>query len=175
MRAPRRTPKSPSWRSRCRFGSRVSGAVAVCGAAGHFASMLSVTAVSKSFPGVKSLQDVDFSVDAGEIHALVGENGAGKSTLIKIISGAYVPDQGTIELDGRKVAWSDPREAQSAGIHVIYQELALFPELTVAENVFINDQPINRLGIIDYGRMKQRADDALRLSLIHISEPTRPY
>jgi ABC-type sugar transport system ATPase subunit len=124
--------------------------------------MLSVTAISKSFPGVKSLQDVDFSVDAGEIHALVGENGAGKSTLIKIISGAYVPDQGTIELDGRKVAWPDPREAQSAGIHVIYQELVLFPELTVAENVFINDQPINRLGIIDYGRMKQRADDALR-------------
>ena len=121
--------------------------------------MLSVTGISKSFPGVKSLQDVDFSVDAGEIHALVGENGAGKSTLIKIISGAYVPDQGTIELDGRKVAWTDPREAQSAGIHVIYQELALFPELTVAENVFINDQPINRLGIIDYGRMKQRADD----------------
>ena len=124
--------------------------------------MLSVTGISKSFPGVKSLQDVDFSVDAGEIHALVGENGAGKSTLIKIISGAYVPDQGTIELDGRKVAWTDPREAQSAGIHVIYQELALFPELTVAENVFINDQPINRLGIIDYGRMKQGADDALR-------------
>ena len=119
--------------------------------------MLSVTGISKSFPGVKSLQDVDFSVDAGEIHALVGDNGAGKSTLIKIISGAYVPDQGTIELDGRKVAWTDPREAQSAGIHVIYQELALFPELTVAENVFINDQPINRLGIIDYGRMKQRA------------------
>ena len=63
--------------------------------------MLSVTGISKSFPGVKSLQDVDFSASAGEIHALVGENGAGKSTLIKIISGAYVPDEGEIELDGR--------------------------------------------------------------------------
>jgi ribose transport system ATP-binding protein len=124
--------------------------------------MLSVTAISKSFPGVKSLQDVDFSAGAGEIHALVGENGAGKSTLIKIISGAYVPDQGEIELDGRKVAWTSPREAQSAGIHVIYQELVLFPELTVAENVFINEQPLTRLGIIDYGLMESRADDALR-------------
>jgi ribose transport system ATP-binding protein len=125
-------------------------------------SMLSVTAISKSFPGVKSLQDVDFSVGAGEIHALVGENGAGKSTLIKIISGAYVPDQGEIELDGDKVAWTGPREAQGAGIHVIYQELVLFPELTVAENVFINDQPLTRFGIIDYRLMERRADDVLR-------------
>ena len=130
--------------------------------AGHSHSMLSVTAISKSFPGVRSLQEVDFSVAAGEIHALVGENGAGKSTLIKIISGAYVQDQGTIELDGRKVAWSSPRDAQVAGIHVIYQELVLFPELTVAENVFISDQPVNRFGIIDHRRMEQRADDALR-------------
>jgi ABC-type sugar transport system ATPase subunit len=111
---------------------------------------------------VKSLQDVDFSVGAGEIHALVGENGAGKSTLIKIISGAYVPDQGEIELDGDKVAWTGPREAQGAGIHVIYQELVLFPELTVAENVFINDQPLTRFGIIDYRLMERRADDVLR-------------
>jgi ribose transport system ATP-binding protein len=125
-------------------------------------SMLSVTAISKSFPGVKSLQDVDFSVGAGEIHALVGENGAGKSTLIKIISGAYVPDQGEIELDGDKVAWTGPREAQGAGIHVIYQELVLFPELTVAENVFINNQPLTRFGIIDYRLMERRADDVLR-------------
>jgi ABC-type sugar transport system ATPase subunit len=125
-------------------------------------SMLSVTAISKSFPGVKSLQDVDFSVGAGEIHALVGENGAGKSTLIKIISGAYVPDQGEIELNGDKVAWTGPREAQGAGIHVIYQELVLFPELTVAENVFINDQPLTRFGIIDYRLMERRADDVLR-------------
>ena len=124
--------------------------------------MLSVTAISKSFPGVKSLQDVDFSVGAGEIHALVGENGAGKSTLIKIISGAYVPDQGEIELDGDKVAWTGPREAQGAGIHVIYQELVLFPDLTVAENVFINDQPLTRFGIIDYRLMDRRADDVLR-------------
>jgi len=124
--------------------------------------MLRVRGISKSFPGVKSLQDIDFSANAGEIHALVGENGAGKSTLIKIISGAYAPDEGEIELDGRKVVWAGPREAQNAGIHVIYQELVLFPELTVAENVFINDQPLNRLGIIDYRLMESRADDVLR-------------
>ena len=124
--------------------------------------MLRVTGISKSFPGVQSLKDVDFAVTAGEIHALLGENGAGKSTLIKIVSGAYVPDKGEIALDGHKVEWSGPGEAQSAGIHVIYQELVLFPELTVAENVFINDQPLTRLGIIDYRLMERRADDALR-------------
>jgi ABC-type sugar transport system ATPase subunit len=124
--------------------------------------MLRVTGISKSFPGVRSLQDVDFSANAGEIHGLVGENGAGKSTLIKIISGAYAPDDGEIELDGRKVAWAGPREAQNSGIHVIYQELVLFPELTVAENVFINNQPLTRLGTIDYAQMERRADDVLR-------------
>jgi ABC-type sugar transport system ATPase subunit len=124
--------------------------------------MLTLTGISKSFPGVKSLQNVDFSVDAGEIHALVGENGAGKSTLIKIISGAYKPDQGEIDFDGRKVSWSGPRQAQDAGIHVIYQELVLFPELSVAENVFVNDQPLSRFGTVDYQAMERRADDALQ-------------
>jgi ribose transport system ATP-binding protein len=124
--------------------------------------MLSLTGISKSFPGVKSLQNVDFSARAGEIHALVGENGAGKSTLIKVISGAYAPDSGEIELDGQKVVWAGPRDAQAAGIHVIYQELVLFPELTVAENVFINDQPLARFGILDYRLMERRADEALR-------------
>ena len=125
----------------------------MCDAAGHFAQHAERDRNFEKLSGREIAAGRRFLGDAGEIHALVGENGAGQSTLIKIISGAYVPDQGTIELDGRKVAWTDPREAQSAGIHVIYQELALFPELTVAENVFINDQPINRLGIIDYGRM----------------------
>ena len=127
-----------------------------------FAGMLSVTGISKSFPGVSRCRSVDFSVEAGEIHALVGENGAGKSTLIKIISGAYVQTKA-------KSNWTDARlrgpargRRRGAGIHVIYQELVLFPELTVAENVFISDQPVNRFGIIDYRRMEQRADDALR-------------
>jgi ABC-type sugar transport system ATPase subunit len=130
--------------------------------AGERHSMLNAIGISKSFPGVESLKNVDFTVSASEIHALVGENGAGKSTLIKIISGAYVQDNGEIALDGRKVKWSGPGDAKTAGIHVIYQELVLFPELTVAENVFINDQPLTRLGIIDYRVMERRADDALR-------------
>jgi ABC-type sugar transport system ATPase subunit len=124
--------------------------------------MLSLTGISKSFPGVKSLQKVDFSVDAGEIHALVGENGAGKSTLIKIISGAYKADEGEIGFNGRRVTWTGPRHAQESGIHVIYQELVLIPELSVAENVFINAEPLSRFGTIDYRAMERRADEALQ-------------
>jgi ribose transport system ATP-binding protein len=114
-------------------------------------------AISKSFPGVRSLDRVDFSVSAGEVRALLGENGAGKSTLIKIIAGAYTPDEGELRFDGRDVKWSSPHEAQAAGIHVIYQELVLFPEMTVAQNIFINTQPRNRLRMIDTGAMKARA------------------
>jgi ribose transport system ATP-binding protein len=134
----------------------------VLDAADDHSNILSVTGISKSFPGVQSLKRVDFSAKGGEIHALVGENGAGKSTLTKIISGAYVQDEGEITLNGEKVFWSGPGDAQRAGIHVIYQELVLFPELTVAENVFINDQPLTRLGTIDYHAMARRADDVLR-------------
>jgi ribose transport system ATP-binding protein len=114
-------------------------------------------AISKSFPGVRSLDRVDFSVSAGEVRALVGENGAGKSTLIKIIAGAYVPDEGELHFDGGNVKWSSPHEAQAAGIHVIYQELVLFPEMTVAQNIFVNRQPRNSLRMIDYRAMKTRA------------------
>jgi ribose transport system ATP-binding protein len=134
----------------------------VLDAADDHSNILSVTGISKSFPGVQSLKRVDFSAKGGEIHALVGENGAGKSTLTKIISGAYVQDEGEITLNGEKVFWSGPGDAQRAGIHVIYQELVLFPELTVAENVFITDQPLTRLGTIDYHAMARRADDVLR-------------
>jgi ABC-type Fe3+/spermidine/putrescine transport system ATPase subunit len=114
-------------------------------------------AISKSFPGVRSLDRVDFSVSAGEVRALVGENGAGKSTLIKIIAGAYTPDEGELHFDGRHVKWSSPHEAQAAGIHVIYQELVLFPEMTIAQNIFVNRQPRNGLRMIDYRAMKTRA------------------
>ena len=114
-------------------------------------------AVSKSFPGVRSLDQVDFSVSAGEVRALIGENGAGKSTLIKIIAGAYTPDEGEIRFEEKTVKWSSPHEAQAAGIHVIYQELVVFPEMTVAENIFINNQPRNGLRMIDTRAMKARA------------------
>jgi ribose transport system ATP-binding protein len=123
--------------------------------------MLQVRGVSKSFPGVKSLDRVDFAVAAGEVRALVGENGAGKSTLTKVVAGVYQPEDGTIGFDGRTVRWSSPHEARDAGIHVIYQELALFPELTVAENIFIGDEPRGRFWQVDYAIMERRALEAL--------------
>ena len=119
--------------------------------------MLRIEGITKRFPGVLSLDAVDFDVAAGEVHALVGENGAGKSTLIKVIAGAYQPDAGTIEFAGERRAWASPQAARAAGIHVIYQELVLFPELTVAENVMIGDAPRNRLGLIDHRATRRRA------------------
>ncbi len=119
--------------------------------------MLLAHGVTKTFPGVKSLDRVDFEARAGEILALVGENGAGKSTLIKVIAGAYQPDEGELLLDGRKVRWSSPHEARDAGIYVIYQELVLFPELSIARNIFIGSEPRGRLGLIDHGAMRREA------------------
>ena len=123
--------------------------------------MLRIEGITKRFPGVLSLDAVDFDVAAGEVHALVGENGAGKSTLIKVIAGAYQPDAGTIEFAGERRAWASPQAARAAGIHVIYQELVLFPELTVAENVMIEQAPRNRLGLIDHRATRRRAAEVL--------------
>lgn len=123
---------------------------------------IQIKAVSKSFPGVRCLDSVDFSVRAGEIHALLGENGAGKSSLTRIIGGAMVPDAGMIEFDGKPVSWRSPRQARLAGIHVIHQELALFPELSVAENILIGNEPRNRLGFIDRQARNVRAAEILQ-------------
>jgi ribose transport system ATP-binding protein len=129
-----------------------------CNAANFMTSaIVSVTGMSKSFPGVRSLDRVDLEVARGEVRALVGENGAGKSTLIKIIAGAYRPDDGELAFDGRSTRWSSPHEAARAGVHVIYQELILFPDMTVAQNIFVNDQPRNRFGLIDKADMRRRA------------------
>jgi ribose transport system ATP-binding protein len=108
--------------------------------------------ISKSFPGVKSLDAVSFSVKAGEIHALVGENGAGKSTLTKVIAGVYQPDEGSIKFEGELVRWRDPADAKAHGIHVIYQELVLFPQSSVADNIFVGFERRNAWGFIDYAR-----------------------
>lgn len=121
--------------------------------------MLELTSISKSFPGVKSLDSVNFSVKAGQIHALVGENGAGKSTLTKIIAGVYQADEGTMRFEGQEVRWSSPRVAKAKGIHVIYQEFVLFPELSVAENIFIGTQ--HRSGFVSYKGMFQAAEKLL--------------
>jgi len=99
--------------------------------------VLSMREISKSFPGVKALQDVGFTLREGEIHALMGENGAGKSTLIKVLTGVYPKDTGTIELSRKSITVRSPQDAQNLGISTVYQEITLCPNLTVAENMFI--------------------------------------
>ncbi len=103
--------------------------------------LLSVKGIHKYFPGVHALNDVAFTVRAGEVHALVGENGAGKSTLIRILSGIYVPDAGEIRFKGKRIDWKSPGAALNAGIAVIHQELSLVPHLSVAENIFLGREP----------------------------------
>ena len=93
--------------------------------------------VSKHFGGVKALIDVDFQVEKGEIHALLGGNGAGKSTILKVLNGVHVPDSGTIVIDGQPLTEVSPEAARRAGIAMIFQEMSLIPTLTVAQNVFL--------------------------------------
>jgi ribose transport system ATP-binding protein len=103
--------------------------------------LLKIRKVTKSFPGVRALVDVDFDVREGEVHILLGENGAGKSTLIKIISGVYQPDHGAILLKGREVHFNNPGDSQQSGISVIYQEPNLVPSMSVAENIHLGNEP----------------------------------
>ena len=98
-------------------------------------TLLRLSGVSKSFLGVHALRGVSFDLRAGEVHALVGENGAGKSTLIKVITGAHRPDVGTLEIQGALVPDNDPVRARALGVAAIYQQPALFPDLSVAENI----------------------------------------
>ena len=104
-------------------------------------NVLEMQKISKSFPGVKALDKVDFSCLHGEVHALVGENGAGKSTLMKILAGTYIQDEGRIMLEGKEVTFSFPKDAQRYGISTIYQEFNLIPNLNVAENIFLGHEP----------------------------------
>jgi len=114
--------------------------------------------ISKRFGATQALSDVSLDLVAGEIHALVGENGAGKSTLVKILAGVHQPDSGTILLDGTPVQIGGPAEARALGIAVVHQEPRLFPDLTVAENVFIGHAPAGRLGSIDWGATRRAAE-----------------
>lgn len=109
--------------------------------------------IRKAFPGVLALDGVDFDVLPGEVHALMGENGAGKSTLMKILSGAYQPDSGLIEIDGVPVRLHSPAEAARLGIGMIYQELTVLPNLDVGRNLLLGREPLTRWGQIDYGKL----------------------
>lgn len=99
--------------------------------------ILTMKDIDKSFPGVHALKKVSLEVRRGEVHALMGENGAGKSTLMKILTGIYSKDSGRIMYEGREVAFTNPREAQDAGIAIVHQELNMMQQLTVAQNIFI--------------------------------------
>ena len=119
--------------------------------------------VTKHFGGVTAVEDVDFDLRPGEVHALVGENGAGKSTLMKIVHGLYTPDAGTLEVGGEAVEFSSPRDAEAAGIAMIPQELDLFPELSVTENLFVGrHRPRTRWGTLDRDAMRTEARERLR-------------
>ncbi len=118
---------------------------------------LSLTSAAKSFGAVVALTEGTIEIRPGEIHALVGENGAGKSTLVKILAGVYQPDSGHFQVSGEDVAFKSPADSKAAGISVIYQEPTLFPDLTVAENIFIGRQPRGRLGLIDRAAMRAQA------------------
>jgi rhamnose transport system ATP-binding protein len=120
--------------------------------------------ISKRFAATQALDDVSLDLQAGEVHALVGENGAGKSTLVKILAGVHQPDSGTIWLDGQTTQIHGPAHSRSLGIAVVHQEPRLFPDLTVAENVFIGHAPSGRLGTIDWGATR-RAAQALFVEL----------
>jgi rhamnose transport system ATP-binding protein len=126
------------------------------------APLLALRQIAKSFAGVRALRGVDFELQAGEVHALLGENGAGKSTLIKVVTGAHQPDSGAIELAGQPVENLSPSLARSLGIACIYQQPALFPDLTVAENIGLRLEPARPLRGVDWPGRRTRAAELLR-------------
>ncbi len=122
---------------------------------------IALRSVSKAFAGIKVVNAVSFDMRPGEVHALMGENGAGKSTLIKMMAGLHQPDEGQILVNGKPVKFATPRDAHAAGIATVHQELLLFPELTVAENIFLGQTPKTALGTIDWQTMRRRARELL--------------
>ncbi|MER8593061.1 sugar ABC transporter ATP-binding protein [Mesorhizobium sp. M1182] len=123
--------------------------------------VLEMRHISKTFAAIRALHDVSLAVHAGELHALMGENGAGKSTLMKVLSGAYRPDPGgEILIDGVPAATGDPIKARAAGIAVIYQELSLAPNLSVAQNIFLGNEP-RRFGVVDREQCNRRASEII--------------
>jgi len=123
--------------------------------------VLEVRGLSKAYPGVKALDCCNLEVHQGEIHALLGQNGAGKSTLIKLLSGAEQPDSGAVLLNGHEVVLRTPQDAQRAGIFTIFQELSLVPGLSVAENIFVSDMPVNRFGKVRWRQLRDEAVHAM--------------
>src|SRR4051794_34003527 len=124
-------------------------------------ALLQLTSVTKSFGAVRALKGVSFDLRVGEVHALLGENGAGKSTLIKLITGAHQPDSGTMEIAGEPVRHLTPAAAHKLGIACIYQQPALFPDLTVAENIGLRFERSNGASRVDWPGRRQQAEQLL--------------
>jgi len=129
---------------------------------------LTMTGIGKSFPGVRALNNVDFTLRRGEIHALMGENGAGKSTLIKVLTGVYIMDEGSVRINGKPAQIASPQDAQKHGISTVYQEVNLCPNLTVAENLFLGREP-RAAGLISWRKMRNNAAELLRKLNISVS------
>ena len=128
--------------------------------------LLKMKGICKSFPGVQALQNVDFNLKPGEIHALLGENGAGKSTLIKVLGGIYPPEAGRICIDGKEVSITGVNSAKACGISIIHQELVLVPHMTIAENIFLGREPMGRFGV---NNDKMNAEAQKMLDHFHVA------
>lgn len=134
--------------------------------------ILEAKGIVKTFPGVKALNGVEFKLRQGEVHALVGENGAGKSTLMLTLGGVYKPDNGEILIDGEKVSFESAHDANKKGISIVYQELSLVPNLSVAENIFANRQPVKALNMINWKSLNAQAREMLSLFGIDYINPS---
>jgi len=132
---------------------------------------LEARGITKTFPGVRALDGVDLRVRGGEVHALVGENGAGKSTLMLTLSGIYKPDEGEILVGGEPVIFSSPDDAAKKGIGIVFQELSLVPSLSIAENVFANRQPVDRIGFVDRPVLRKKTSELLALFELDSLDP----
>jgi ribose transport system ATP-binding protein len=135
--------------------------------------LLQMTGISKSFPGVKALSDVSLTLHRGEVLALMGENGAGKSTLMKILGGAYLPDSGTISIDGQPVTFRNVSDSKKRGIALIHQELMLAPNLDIAGNIFLGNEPRTLLGKLDQRTMRRSASELMQRVGLNLP-PTTP-
>ncbi|MBP6996053.1 MAG: sugar ABC transporter ATP-binding protein [Phycicoccus sp.] len=135
--------------------------------------LLRVNGIGKSFNGTWVLQDVDFDIRPGEVHALMGENGAGKSTFMKILAGVYAPDDGVVTVGGEHVRFSSPAQALASGIGIIHQELNVIPDMSIADNLALGEEPTRGLGILD--RRKVLADARAKLARVGADiDPTQP-
>jgi ABC-type sugar transport system ATPase subunit len=137
------------------------------------APALRLEGIVKTFPGVRALDGVSFSVMPGEVHALMGENGAGKSTLMKVLGGIYQPDEGKIFIGERETVMKGPLEAKANGVMFIHQELSLAQEISVAENIYLGELPKRSFGRVDWGTLYSRTDAILEKLKVGFNARTR--